>query len=73
VRELSKPKQDNESALVTVTVQIHKKMAELIESTLKRNPWLAYENLEEFFLEAGRRYMENLLELEALERKVKAK
>jgi len=58
---------------VTVTVEIHKKMAELIESILKRNPWLAYENLEEFFSEASRRYMENLLELEALERKVKAK
>ena len=54
---------EKKQATVQVTLTIHKKKADLINRILKANPWLTYLGLEEFFDEAGTRYMIDLAKI----------
>jgi len=55
----------------TVELKLDKAYVDLIRATLKKNPWLGFgEDVEAFIVNASRRHVERLQELEALKRKV---
>ena len=54
----------------TVELKLDHRFLEEIRATLKRNPSLGYESLEEFIVDAIRRKVEDVREWERLKRRV---
>ena len=54
----------------TVELKVDKRFLDDIRATLERNPWMGYESLEEFILDAIRRRLEDVREWERAKRRV---
>ena len=54
----------------TVELKLDHRFLEDIRATLERNPWMGYESLEEFILDATRRRLEDVREWERSKRRL---
>ena len=57
----------------TIEVKMQKRFYENVRDTIRRNAWLCFESVEDFALDAVRRRVEDLRELEALSQGARTK